>query len=298
VESVTEFGQRISELPPNEAQGKFERILLHGLMDTKVGLYSTFHDNAAYHHGYGHPSTIRLAYMFTTCLDSAKTGLELLETVFAVDQKQYGRPRPSCMTRIDKSESPYQNSSNSVPFLRHKDLKKFILDSLVASGDKIETKHLAAYDDLLRNVDQRPDRDLMRPFEEAEKKAKLIEGQGFGNFVRDLEIIKAHVEKARESCREYWALSKVEKKQKPPDFAHQFAEGPSGDLVYSTADVNAIKASYAYTLGVPFALSVAFRDLCTIKAATSQQLPIAKFFAETMSIGSSFLRVLGERGDE
>jgi hypothetical protein len=84
VESVTEFGQRISELPPNEAQGKFERILLHGLMDTKVGLYSTFHDNAgecywpvtslctlysslarpvAYHHGYGHPSTIRLAYM-------------------------------------------------------------------------------------------------------------------------------------------------------------------------------------------------------------------------------------------
>lgn len=46
VESVKTFGQRVSILAANESQSEFLNILLLGLMDTKVGLYSKFHDLA------------------------------------------------------------------------------------------------------------------------------------------------------------------------------------------------------------------------------------------------------------
>lgn len=46
VESVTEFGKRVFSLPASKTQEDFQKILLLGLMDTKVGLYSCFHDNA------------------------------------------------------------------------------------------------------------------------------------------------------------------------------------------------------------------------------------------------------------
>jgi hypothetical protein len=208
------------------------------------------------------------------------------------------------MVPADKPEyadSGYQNYSPE----RSRSLDTFILDNLVAAGEALRKKHLRAYDTLRERLDRRPDRDLMRPLEEAHKKAKEIEQRGFSEFVKELELIKAHVEKVRESYRTFWVPSRKSKdseKQKSPDFARQFAEGPSEDLIFFTgAEVDTIKASYAYSLpgsSSNFALSVAFRNLCTIKAFASEHLPITRSFAETMSIGSSFLRVLGERGDE
>lgn len=228
-------------------------------------------------------------------MDSSKTGLRLAREVFREDQKQFSHPPPSCMAAPNKSGY----ADNHAPVKRNKPLGIFILDSLVATGKALRKKHIHAYDDLKRKVDRKPDRDLTKPFIEAKKKAEQFKQQGFGGLIDELEVIKAHVVKVQESYCIFWASpSNRGEKKKSPDFARQFSEWPSEDLVLLTADVGAIKASYAYHLHAPFALSVAFRDLCTIKAVASQILPMTRSFAETMSIGSSFVRVAAEKGDE
>lgn len=63
VETVDHFQKRLARLPRAIQQQQLQQIFLLGLGDTKVGLYSRFHDNSTYKLGYGHPETIRLAYM-------------------------------------------------------------------------------------------------------------------------------------------------------------------------------------------------------------------------------------------
>lgn len=46
VESVTAFGERVSKLAADDSQSEFQDVLLLGLMDAKIGIYSNFHDNA------------------------------------------------------------------------------------------------------------------------------------------------------------------------------------------------------------------------------------------------------------
>jgi RNA-dependent RNA polymerase len=238
-------------------------------------------------------------FRFTTCLDSAKTGLRLGKEAFKEDQKRYGRPRASCMVAPDKSEQTEPTYQTHIPPKRSQSLNKFILDTLVATGNTLRIKHLRAYDDLEEKADWKIDCDLTRPFKEAKEKAEMIQQRGFGGFVDELEVIKAHVVEVREAYRIFWtSTGKRNEKKKSPDFARQFVEGPSEHLVPLTTDVGAIKASYAYQLSANFALTVAFRELCTIKATASQHLPVTRSFAEAMTIGSSFLRVLAERGDE
>lgn len=40
-----------------------QRHLLAGLTQSKVGIYSGFHEVAMYQHGYGDPRTVRMAHM-------------------------------------------------------------------------------------------------------------------------------------------------------------------------------------------------------------------------------------------
>lgn len=63
VEPVSAFLSRVEPLSQYHKQYELCRKLLLGLSDSKVGLYSLFHDNAVYRLGYNHPDTIRLAYM-------------------------------------------------------------------------------------------------------------------------------------------------------------------------------------------------------------------------------------------
>jgi hypothetical protein len=174
---------------------------------------------------------------FTTCLDSAKTGLRLTKDAFKEDQKQYGGRRALCMVPADKPEyadSGYQNYSPE----RSRSLDTFILDNLVAAGEALRKKHLRAYDTLRERLDRRPDRDLMRPLEEAHKKAKEIEQRGFSEFVKELELIKAHVEKVRESHRTFWASprkSKDSEKKRLPISLASLPKGRPRTLSFSLA---------------------------------------------------------------
>lgn len=237
-------------------------------------------------------------FRFTTCLDSAKTGLRLRSEIFNQDQKLYGGPRPSCMVAPDDSKPIFSEYQDHSLRKRKPHLGTFILDNLVATGKELRNTHLCAYEGLQEKANWKSDHDLARPFQEAEWKAREVQRQGFKGLVDELEIIKAHVVKVKEAHRMFWASKSRREKTKAPDFARQFVEGPPEDLVRLTTKVGAIKASYAYQLSATFALTVAFRELCAVKADASQHLPVTRSFAEAMSIGSSFLRVLAEKGDE
>jgi RNA-dependent RNA polymerase len=63
VEQVKDFDRRAAKLSAKEAQTEFQKVLLLGLAETKVGLYSKFHDLAVYERGYASAAAIRLAYM-------------------------------------------------------------------------------------------------------------------------------------------------------------------------------------------------------------------------------------------
>lgn len=63
VELVDDFKKRVKPYPSQQSQQAFQHVLLLGLADTKVGIYSSFHDVAVYALGYNHPDTVRLGYM-------------------------------------------------------------------------------------------------------------------------------------------------------------------------------------------------------------------------------------------
>jgi RNA-dependent RNA polymerase len=62
VETVVKFSQRVSS-QPSTPHRDLQKVLLLGLADTKVGLYSIFHDNAVYKLGYASEEAVRMAYM-------------------------------------------------------------------------------------------------------------------------------------------------------------------------------------------------------------------------------------------
>lgn len=60
------------------------------------------------------------------------------------------------------------------------------------------------------------------------------------------------------------------------------------------ANLDGVKASLAYSRNAKFAMSVAHKDIYTIKArASGTELPMTREFGETMSIGASFVRTFG-----
>jgi hypothetical protein len=63
VEHVRDFDKRASEFEAKQAQQALQKVLLLGLAETRVGLYSKFHDAAVYECGYGSKQAIHLAYM-------------------------------------------------------------------------------------------------------------------------------------------------------------------------------------------------------------------------------------------
>jgi len=64
VETVLDFCNQHKGKSEDQLAVEIRAILLSGIGNTRVGLYSKFHDNTTYHLGYDHPITIRLAYMY------------------------------------------------------------------------------------------------------------------------------------------------------------------------------------------------------------------------------------------
>jgi len=64
VETVQDFCNRHMGKSEDQLAIEIRTTLLSGLSNSRVGTYSRFHDNATYHLGYDHETTIRLAYMY------------------------------------------------------------------------------------------------------------------------------------------------------------------------------------------------------------------------------------------
>ena len=63
-ETIADFCGRVSRYGSHaERQAALARVFLAELGDSKVGIYSMYHDMAIAEHGYGAPETVRIAHM-------------------------------------------------------------------------------------------------------------------------------------------------------------------------------------------------------------------------------------------
>lgn len=73
IEKVSTFCDQFYNMDDASHAYELSKKLLSGLSDSKVGMYSRFHENVVYSYGYSHREAIRLAYMWVTARDSASS---------------------------------------------------------------------------------------------------------------------------------------------------------------------------------------------------------------------------------
>lgn len=281
VESVTAFSERVGVMSTKAAQEEFQEICLLGLNDSKVGLYSNYHDYAVWKNGLDDPMSIRMAYMFNVLLDSSKTGLRLKAGVFEKDRARFGGSIPD----FDRMIEP------------------FILRALYRAGKTEGDALLEQYDKIGQDAD-RPDKDLKAPYSTFSEFALDAYTKGnFSGFSDQLKLVRDHVMKAREAfnegCRKSREGSPKKKQKRPKDqkdpmlvASQMFAEAVDG--VFSIPNIDEVKASYAYHESPTFAFAVAFRELCLIKARASPGgiAPSIRAFDESKTVLTSYLRAV------
>ncbi|KAG1749807.1 RNA dependent RNA polymerase-domain-containing protein [Suillus paluster] len=303
VEDIADFDQRVSRLSDKEAQTAFQNVLLLGLAETKKGLYSNFHDLAVYKHGYASAAAIRLAYMFTTCVDASKTGLRVKSHVFEADRKSYGngKPRYKALEKSKEDQTIFTRAGSA----------PFILDILVDEGRRLRVEFLKKYSSLQKPSTRMVDHDahLTLPYTSASRRATQAVHVGFHGLQVNLTVAKKHVEKAHEDWQRAIAMrnsaSKVRgcsdpKEQEIQKAAQYFAQRPlfQDTLFFSQEELKTVMASYAYTLSPTFGFSVAFAELCAIKARAQGAVLFEDKFAQVMNIPSNILRALSQAQDD
>ncbi|KZT02230.1 uncharacterized protein LAESUDRAFT_662372 [Laetiporus sulphureus 93-53] len=316
IEQVHDLHERLQAVAASISQRELQEVLISGLSDAPVGLYSIFHENAAYAYGYDSPQTLRAAYMFNVVLDSRKTGHRVLNDIFQSDQRKYGRKKPLCMRGVEAETSIYGTMGNPIP--RSHGLPPFVLDELLRAGKKLQDAHLAHFEQLKKTSPENRDEDLTRPFEEAAAQAHPV-------LKNDLDLIDEHVRmhvrqwqqlstlqldgspaKPRVSPKKFpskpagKARPKTEKDRLYQRLGESFVRGPDGLHILSALPgaVHTLIASAAYRANVKFAFRFAFRDLCRIKAEASGLIAFTPSFAELMAMPSSAVRVLAQMNQD
>ncbi|KAI5998175.1 RNA dependent RNA polymerase-domain-containing protein [Pisolithus albus] len=291
VEHVRDFDRRISNLSLKEAQQALQKVLILGLAETRVGLYSTYHDLAVYKKGYNSKEAIQLAYMFTTCLDSAKTGLRVKEDVFLRDRKTWGSEQPFyAQAQGDKKKKSNVIQRNP----------PFILDTLVEYGHALKQNYLKEYQKHWNSCqDGEVDEDLAGPWKVARAMADKAKAANLTVFSSNLEDIEMHVQGLWDDYRRAVSATKDTSKSSSTNDAYtevacKFSQKPKFRhfQAFSDGDVHLIKASLAADISLNFAFSVAFKDLCSIKAQASGSVPFTHLFAESMGISKKVMQII------
>ncbi|KAG1757774.1 RNA dependent RNA polymerase-domain-containing protein [Suillus lakei] len=292
VEYIGDFNQRVSKLPGKEAQTAFQKVLLHGLADTKCGLYSGFHDAA----------------VFTTCLDASKTGLRVKHHVFETDNKCYGNQKLYYkVAALKKSDFP----KDDLPPWKRQALPPFILDVLVDEGNRLRDEFLKKYLSLRSSSPRILDHDahLTSPYISASRRATQAVHVGFQGLQGNLAVAKEHVDKAYQDWLRAVMMQKSAssirgssdlKEQQIRKAVQYFAQRPlfQDVLFFSEEELKTIMASYAYTRNQSFGFSVAFTELCAIKARVQGGVLFEDKFAQVMNIPNNVLRVLSQAQDD
>ncbi|KAJ7810510.1 RNA dependent RNA polymerase-domain-containing protein [Mycena olivaceomarginata] len=260
VKTVEQVGEELRCLSPEESQRAFQGYLLNCLRDSQVGLYSYFHDNAIYRHGYDHANAVLMAYIGNTLLDAGKTGLCLKNEVFLEHQRAFGHKRPKNNNWI----GPPRDSS-----------QPFILQTLSNAGnfkrDQLLREHDLASGKLPERFEEfKKDDDLLKPY--LLVKAKSEAPAAWASFyLSELEEIKRHVDSAYKLYRQIYPL-KEDKAQRATlvlSAQEKFAEAIPKIEFICAQELEQAKASYAYGLKEEFGFTVAFNTLITIKARAS-----------------------------
>jgi hypothetical protein len=296
VESVTAFSERVSVGSTGVAQKAFQEICLLSLNDSKVGLYSNYHDYAVWRHGLDDPKSVRMAYMFVdyiqiprlfrtdlcgrfnTLLDSSKTGLRLKHGVFEKDRERFGRLIPG----FDDTSTP------------------FVLHALHKAGRLEGNKLLQEYDNMGQEND-RPDKDLKAPYNKFFDFALNAREEGkYSAFLDQLQLVRARVSEVRQdynnACKKSSERSPGNKKRRTGQkdmmlaVCHKYAKAVEG--VFLIQNIDEVKASYAYHESPNFAFTVAFRELCLIKARVRGIAPSTRAFDEAKTVSASYLRAV------
>lgn len=237
---------------------------------------------------------------FSTILDSNKTGLGVKEAVFQKDKVLLPK-RPPCMNP-DSAEDLVQRRA-----------KPFILENLVYAGQQKGKELLSQYDIASREFypegsKQAKDQDLVRPYNRAFDRAVAIPSP---QLAEELRLIRVHVNLAYKawfaifqkhySTQHSFLLNSSVKSygrgKKTSDLddrilriAASFSRPVEG-LVFLD-EIDDIKASYAYSCGTEFAVSVAFKHLCIIKAkaAPGGNAPVTRAFDELKTVSKASIR--------
>ncbi|KAJ7135312.1 RNA dependent RNA polymerase-domain-containing protein [Mycena filopes] len=294
VKTVEEVGVELALQSPEAGQREFQVHLLMGLCDSQVGLYSYFHENAIWKHGYDHPNSILMAYIGNTILDAGKTGLSLKRDVFETHKRAFDHKRP----RANNWQGPPRD--NPGPFILQTLSKagRTKGDELLQQHDRASGKLHGAY----RKIE--PDADLLRPYKEAQTKATAA--RDWSKFyAAELKEIERHVEAAFDIYRRIFKLGSDDKAKRERvaivlSAQQRFIQPiPDIELMNST-QVDEVKASCAYEKKEDFGFAVAFTALCEIKARATPGgiAPSSRMFDELKTISGAAARAtLDEEGD-
>ncbi|KAJ6479270.1 RNA dependent RNA polymerase-domain-containing protein [Mycena vitilis] len=274
VKTVEQVETELCGKSSEDAQLTFQEHLLLGLRESQVGLYSYFHDNAIWRHGYNHPNSILMAYIGNTLLDAGKTGLTLKSAVFEEHQKTFGHKRPKTnnwMARMYRSEAGK------------------------AKGDELLREHDLASRKLPENFKAvGKDTDLLRPYSAALRKSQCSDPWS-PVYRSELKKIECHVQDAYKEYSKIFTL-KTEETAKRTELVlsaqKKYAEPISDILLMDAEIVPKVKASYAHQTQDGFGFAVAFSTLCSIKAAATPGgiAPNARLFDEMKTISGSASR--------
>ena len=236
-------------------------------------------------------------------MDASKTGLRVKLPVFNQDRQQWGAKKPWYAWKLEQGRGASAKNNTEKPILKRQGSSQFILDALVEEGEKLRKEALHDYRRLKVHFGEE-DQDLSKPWNAAKVKAAQAKEQGILGFAENLEDIKTHVEEAWEGYQRAVAISKGLAALDGPSsrdgaydkVALSFAKSPSfrGFAFFSDDDVQTLKASLASTKSLTFAFSVAFHDLCAIKARAAGSVAISHQFAQCITIPNKVARTLSQ----
>ncbi|PBK76213.1 hypothetical protein ARMSODRAFT_217849 [Armillaria solidipes] len=269
IQSVAQFQDCVEK--NQRTQPNFVNILMTGLTKGRVGFYSGFHDNSVRKYGYDSDQSILLAYMFNTLLDAGKTGHRLRPKSYKDHDKEFNK------------------------LAKGLDKRDFILDVLEDVGKSLR-------DDILKEYEQQTvysgrDADLIKPLQDIKRRVAAGDANGPDHqtackvLAKELELVQEHVRRVNSAYKSIsWRSTsastgkskKVKRDQKEDPtrkVAAMYASEVPGIILMSDREVTRVKASFAYKEMSPhnenFAFSMAFKDLCDIKASESSDGPAA-----------------------
>ncbi|KAF4611719.1 hypothetical protein D9613_004267 [Agrocybe pediades] len=314
VETVEEFCVRATMLDRRQTSEEFLKHLISNLNQSQVGLYSMMHEVSCITQGYDHDESIRLAYIFATLLDASKTGHRLKQDVFRRDKLRYPKSSIAQGDPTSASRNILQYLTDAAKIKGQQLVERFHEEDLKFFSEnkrlRYENKAYDSYDVVMKQFKEDTDPDLTRPYHKANKFATQVRQRtGAAALEEEMSRIRRHVWackviydglcKSKKEERSQESPTKGAKKAKKLSREEPMAEcaaayaKPVRD-VYLTPNIDEVKAAVAYMEHPGFAYTVAFGELCRIKAAACSGglAPSLRIFDEAKSMSAPFLRAL------